>query len=97
MHQSNSFRRAEHITSWRPPPVPLARDFTTDPAIVMEHCTEAVAVKESVTVTVKVNVPPEVGVPLAIPVTGSRISPEGSAPAVIENEYGGFPDPARKV
>jgi hypothetical protein len=55
----------------------------------MEHCTEAVAVKLSVTVTVKTYVPWVVGIPETIPVAAASVRPGGKAPAVIENEYGG--------
>jgi hypothetical protein len=45
----------------------------------------AVLSMESVTKTVNVKVPDMVGVPETVPIAGSRLSPGGSAPAVIEN------------
>ena len=38
----------------------------------------------SVTVAVKLEVPPVVGVPEMVPVVADRVSPAGSAPAVID-------------
>src|SRR5450759_1626547 len=46
---------------------------------------------ESVTSTVKLNTPDAVGVPEIVPVTASSANPGGSAPAEIDQVYGGIP------
>ncbi len=51
----------------------------------------AVGVVESVTITVKVVVPAAVGVPLIMPVLGSRLSPGGSRLSDIDHVYGAVP------
>ena len=50
----------------------------------------------SVTVTLNVVVPPDVGVPLTMPLVAST-SPTGSEPDVTVHEYGGVPPDAWRV
>jgi hypothetical protein len=57
--------------------------MTTAAKIVMQASTEAVAAAESVTVTVKQNVPGWVGVPVTQPVEPPSVKPGGTEPAVI--------------
>ena len=53
------------------------------PLIVMLRLAVAVADAESVTLTVKVDGPMVVGVPMMVPVVGTRVKPAGSAPAMM--------------
>ena len=46
---------------------------------------------ESVAVTVKLKLPLTPGVPDMIPVAVARLKPDGNAPAVTAQVYGGFP------
>jgi hypothetical protein len=64
---------------------------TTGLVIVIARVTEVLTPFASVAVTVKVNVPLPVGVPLIFPVAGSTVSPTGSAPSVTANVIGVFP------
>jgi hypothetical protein len=57
----------------------------------------AVGVSESVTVTVKLEVPAVVGVPDITPVEALRIRPAGKLPVVTAHEYGVMPPVACKV
>ena len=52
---------------------------------------------ESVTFTVKLNVPMVVGVPEISPVAAFKVSPGGNEPFVIEKVYGGTPPIATAV
>jgi hypothetical protein len=57
----------------------------------LELVVDAWPLVESVTVTVKLNVPAVVGVPVTAPVEGFNVRPGGSEPVVIANVYGGAP------
>jgi hypothetical protein len=57
----------------------------------------AVGVAESVTVTVKVDVPDVVGTPLICPVAAFRVRPVGKAPTVTLQVYGVVPPLACSV
>ena len=67
-----------------------------DAAIVMLRLLLAVAVDESVTWAVKVNVPLALGVPVMLPFVFS-VRPPGSEPLVLDQEYGGAPPFALSV
>ena len=56
-----------------------------------------VGVAESVTVTVKAEVPDVVGTPLICPVAGFRVRPVGKAPTVTLQVYGVVPPLACSV
>ncbi|MEO8368210.1 MAG: hypothetical protein ABI806_03350 [Candidatus Solibacter sp.] len=56
--------------------------------VVVVACTPGV---ESVTLTVKENGPPVVGVPVIAPVVGLSVRPAGRAPEAIANVYGAVP------
>ena len=58
---------------------------------MIARVTEVLTPLASVAVTVKVNVPLPVGMPLIFPVAGSMASPAGSAPSEIANVIGNFP------
>jgi hypothetical protein len=66
------------------------------PVMVMLNCPVADALAESVTRTVKVEVPPLVGVPEIKPAPLSE-SPEGKAPLEMLHAYGGTPPAALSV
>ena len=57
----------------------------------------AVGVVESVTCTVKLNVPEEVGVPEIVPVEAARFKPAGKDPEPMLQEYGVNPPLAARV
>ena len=57
----------------------------------------AVGIAESLTVTVKVDVPDVVGTPLICPVAVFKVSPVGKAPAVTLQVYGVVPPLACSV
>ena len=59
---------------------------------LVEDCDEL-----SVTLTVKPKVPAAVGVPLMVPLDGSRVRPGGSAPEAIDHVYGAVPPEACSV
>ena len=63
---------------------------------VRTNCFEAVTLAESVTVTVKVNAPLCVGVPLRTPAE-LKVTPAGNAPEVNDHVYGLVPPVAVKV
>jgi hypothetical protein len=67
--------------------------------IAMDKANDAVCgdVAESVTVTVKGEVPATVGVPEITPVALSRVSPVGRDPAVIDHVKGAVPWDAERV
>ncbi len=52
---------------------------------------------ESVSLTVKLKVPEDVGVPEITPVVALRTSPAGKEPALIDHVYGVFPPVAVSV
>jgi len=52
---------------------------------------------ESVTCTVKLDVPIEVGVPEMTPVLAVRVRPDGGEPVTINQEYGAKPPVAENV
>ena len=51
----------------------------------------------SATVTVKLDVPLEVGVPETVPVVAARVKPAGRLPEVIDHVYAGVPPVACKT
>jgi len=57
----------------------------------MDRALDAVAPTASLTRTVKLNVPPVVGIPLMVPVLAFKLSPLGSDPVVIAQLSGGMP------
>jgi len=69
-------------------------EITIERALV---AVRAVGVVESVTVTVKSEVPAAVGVPVMIPVESSRLKPAGSVPVVTDHVYGVTPPEAARV
>jgi len=66
-------------------------------AIVMVNTLVAVTLLASDTWTVKLTVPPDVGVPLIVPVLPPSVSPFGGAPTVIDHENGAVPPVAPNV
>jgi hypothetical protein len=66
-------------------------------AIVNEKDFVAVSEVLSVTCAVKLNVPPDVGVPVIAPVDAFKFKPPGSAPLVIDQLYGVVPPVALRV
>ncbi len=63
-------------------PLGTLAGFTAIPAVVPEYAREPVESAASVPVTVKLNAPAVVGVPLIRPLDALSVSPAGSAPAV---------------
>ena len=57
----------------------------------------AVGVVESVTCTVKLNVPEVVGVPVMAPVEAAKLNPGGNEPALMLQAYGVSPTLAARV
>ncbi len=57
----------------------------------------AVVAAESVTITVKVEVPAALGVPAMTPVPGVRVAQEGRLPVAIAHVYGEVPPVACSV
>jgi len=63
----------------------------------MANALVAVTLLASDTWTVKLAVPPDVGVPPIIPVIPPSVSPPGNDPAVIDHEYGEAPSTAMRL
>jgi hypothetical protein len=66
-------------------------------AMVMANALVADTLLASDTWTVKLAVPPDVGVPLIIPVLPASVSPAGNDPTVIDHEYGEVPSTAVRL
>jgi hypothetical protein len=65
--------------------------------VTMENVRVAVALDASVTRTMKEVEPSTLGVPLMVPLPESSVSPAGSVPLAIAQEYGAWPPPAESV
>jgi hypothetical protein len=76
--------------------VPSTRDVVVT---AIDRLTDLVCAgfSASVTVAVKLAVPLVVGVPAMIPVAGTRVSPAGRLPVVIDQLYGPVPPVALRV
>ena len=66
-------------------------------AMVIVKALVAVTLLASNTWMVKLAVPPDVGVPLIVPVLGASVSPAGNDPTVIDHEYGELPSTAVRL